>query len=75
MYCKAFFKEKVSRGKIEVFVTIAEENTSSVEIEIDRNFADGYVTALKSISEIYDVPNDITASIIARNSDVFGQRE
>lgn len=68
---KAFFKEKVARGKIEVFVTVRDSNTDAVKIEVDRAFADGYVAALKSISQIYNVADDITASVIARNSDVF----
>ena len=68
---KAFFKEKVSRGKIEVYVTVAQENSDAVLIEVDRNFADGYVKALKSLSEIYGIPDDITASVVARNSEVF----
>lgn len=68
---KAFFKEKVSRGKVEAFVTVRDSNTDAVKIEIDRAFTDGYVAALKSISQIYNVTDDITASVIARNSDVF----
>ena len=68
---KAFFKEKVARGKIEVYVSLTENNNDSVEVEVDRTFADSYVKALKSLSEIYGVSDDITASVIARNSDVF----
>ncbi len=68
---KSFFKERVSRGKIEVYVTINDVNSDSVEIELDRSFADGYVKALKSIASVYKVKNDITASVIARNSEIF----
>ncbi len=68
---KSFLKEKISRGKVEVYVTVNDSNNDAVEIEVDRSFADGYVKALKSIAKLYGVKNDITASVIARNSDVF----
>lgn len=68
---KAFFKERVSRGKLEVYVTLTDNTSDSVSVVLDRAFADGYVAALKSISEVYGVTDDITASVIARNSDVF----
>lgn len=68
---KAFFKERISRGKIETYVTVKNSDTDSVIIEVDRGFADSYVKALKSLSEIYGVKDDITASVIAGNGDVF----
>ena len=68
---KSFLKEKISRGKVEVYVTVNDSNNDAVDIEVDRSFADGYVKALKSIAKLYGVKNDITASVIARNSDVF----
>ena len=68
---KSFLKERISRGKIEVYVTIENTSSDAVEISVDRSFADGYVKALKSIAEIYGVTDDISVSTIARNSDVF----
>ncbi len=72
---KSFLKEKISRGKVEVYVTINNSNDDAVEIEVDRFFADGYVKALKSLAKLYGVKNDITASVIARNSDVFNVKK
>lgn len=72
---KSFLKEKVSRGKVEVYVTINNSNDDAVEIEVDRFFTDGYVKALKSLAKLYGVKNDITASVIARNSDVFSVKK
>ena len=72
---KSFLKERVSRGKVEVYVTINNSNDDAVEIEVDRFFTDGYVKALKSLAKLYGVKNDITASVIARNSDVFSVKK
>ncbi len=72
---KSFLKEKISRGKVEVYVTINNSNDDAALIEIDRFFADGYVKALKSIAKLYGVKNDITASVIARNPEVFSVKK
>ncbi len=68
---KCFLKERIARGKVEVYVTVENTANDAVEISIDRSFADGYVNALRSIAEIYGVTDDISVSTIARNSDVF----
>ena len=72
---KELLKEKIARGKVEIYVTVEDEDSSSVAVEIDRTFTDAYVKALHSLSEIYGVPDDITASVIAGNNDVFSVKK
>lgn len=64
-------KEKVSRGKVDVFVTVniaAEEN---VHISLNRPVLEGYLAALRTIAADYGVRDDISASGLARFSDIF----
>lgn len=68
---KSFLKDYISRGKVEAFITIDNTDTSSTQISINRDFADGYVTALHSLAEIYGLKDDISVSTVSRNGDVF----
>lgn len=68
---KAFCRQQVVRGKIEMFVSVDLSETALTEIEINHDFADSYVKALKSLAENYGLQDDISVSTVARNSDVF----
>lgn len=76
----AFLEEKVkqrisergiSRGKIDVFITIDVTDTAGLEVEIDRTYAKSYIEALKKLSEEFDLPCDITTMRVAQNRDIF----
>lgn len=68
---KSFLKEYISRGKVEAYVTVESIETAATEISVNRDFADGYVKALRSLAEIYGLADDISVSTVARNSEVF----
>ena len=66
---KQSVKEFVSRGKVDMFVTVtAEEN---VRISLNRPVLEGYLEALRTIAKDYDVREDITATALTRFPDVF----
>lgn len=76
----AFLEEKVkkrlaergiSRGKVDVFITIDVTDTAGLEVEIDRTYAKSYIEALRHLSEEFDLPCDITTMRVAQNRDVF----
>ena len=45
---KDFCRGKISRGKLEISVTVEENGADSTLIEINEPFADAYIAALKS---------------------------
>ena len=68
---KSYLQSRVSRGKIDVFVTLNTAALGETVIEINPSFAEPYVAALKKLVADYGIADDITASTVARNSDVF----
>lgn len=63
--------KNVSRGKIDVFVTVHEYKNEVAEIAVDEKLLAQYVNALKKISETASVPEGITAEKLSRYPDVL----
>ncbi len=68
---KSFINSRVSRGKIECFVSIDALNTESADVAVNNTLASAYVKALKEISSTYGLKEDFGASTIARFPDVL----
>lgn len=68
---KGFCQEKISRGKVEMYVSVDFVGGGAVVVEINHEFADSYVAALKELAKRYHIKNDISVSAVAGNSDVF----
>lgn len=68
---KSFVQSKVARGKIECYVQVDNLEDNSVVVEINHSLAKGYVEAFKSLSEAYDLDNNLNAGILARFNDVL----
>lgn len=68
---KSFLNGRVSRGKVEVSVSIFNQEGADAAIEINRSIADGYVSALRSVSEELDLKDDLSLSSIMRLPDIF----
>lgn len=68
---KGFLNGRVSRGKIEVSISIFNQEGSDAAIEINRSIAEGYVSALRSVSDELNLRDDLSLSSIMRLPDVF----
>lgn len=68
---KSFINSRVSRGKVECFVTIEALNTDAAEVLVNNTLASAYVKALKEIAENYELKEDFGASTISRFADVL----
>ena len=68
---KSFFQSKLSRGKIECFVTVEMVEESDYTISVNHGVAKGYLNAFNEIKDKYDIENDITTSKLARLTDVL----
>ena len=65
-------KESVSRGKVDVFVTVnSTGEDESVRVALNRPVLEGYLTALRAICADYQVRDDISAMTLARMPEVF----
>lgn len=68
---KALIKQNVSRGKIDINVTINNIEGKDTEIAINKSSAEGYVNALRSVAEELGIKDDITLSKLIKLPDIF----
>jgi len=68
---KNFIQSQVSRGKIDVYVSILSVDDGSVVVEINKSLASGYISALGQLADEYGIENDLSISTLARYSDIF----
>ena len=66
-----FVKERVSRGKIDVYVTILTVDETAAQVILNRSLAEGYIKALHELGAEFGLTDDITVSSVARYSDIF----
>ena len=71
---KNFIQSQVSRGKIDVHVSIVSVDDGAVVVELNRSLAEGYISALRSLAADYGLTDDITVSSVARYNDIFTVR-
>ena len=68
---KALTAENISRGKVEVSVSIFNKEGTDALIEINKSVARGYIQALRSAKADLELQDDITLSKIMRLPDIF----
>ena len=64
-------KQNISRGKVDVFISIDSSEADSVSVSINRKLAGSYVDAFREISELFLLPFDISSGMLGRLPDVF----
>lgn len=68
---KAFLQSSVSRGKVEVTVTIQNLTGGDTVVQINQALAKGYLDAMRSQAEYLGLKDDLTLSTLTRFNDVF----
>ena len=68
---KQKIKEQVSRGKVDVFISVNTTAGENVKISLNRPVLEGYLEALRTIAADYGVREDISATSLARFPEVF----
>jgi len=68
---KALLKNSISRGKVEAAVTINNIEGKDTEIAINKGVAEGYVAALRSVSEELSLTDDLSLSKLIKLPDIF----
>ena len=61
----------ITRGKVDVFIGIDVVDTPDAAIAIDEGYAGAYIAALRSLRDLYDLPDDISVMKVAQNKDLF----
>lgn len=68
---KKYVGEKVSRGKVDMYVSVTENDDTAVEVELNRPLAKGYIDAMRTLAKDYQIREDISVSVLARINDIF----
>ena len=68
---KRALQSAISRGKVEVSLTLQTIESRHTSVAVDHALAGQYLTALRALGEEYSLPDDLTLSVVARLPDVF----
>ena len=62
---KSKVQAHISRGKVDVFVTIGPSENGDVSISVNKPVADGYYAALCALRDSYGLKDDISVSLLS----------
>ena len=68
---KQAVKSAVSRGKVDVFITVKSENSDDTKISLNASVLEGYLSAMRQMVADYGVRDDISVSTVSRLPEVF----
>ncbi|MBQ6826301.1 MAG: YicC family protein [Clostridia bacterium] len=71
---KQLCKQSITRGKAELSIMIENKTDQSITFEVDEVYAKAYVSALKNIAKTCKIKDDIKASSLVGNTDIFKTR-
>ena len=68
---KAFTAERVSRGKVEMYVSIDSGEDNNISVELNEAYAKAYIKALNTLSKEYKIKGNVKAADFIGNNDMF----
>ena len=68
---KRALQSAISRGKVEVALTLQTVESRNTSVAVDYALAGQYITALRALGEEYALPDDLTLSTVCRLPDIF----
>ena len=68
---KQAVKTSISRGKVDVFVSVRSEGAQETAVSLNKPMAEGYLTVLRQMRQEYGLAGEITVSMLAGLPDVF----
>ncbi len=71
---KTLCQKSITRGKVELSVIIEDNSENSMVVELNEAYANAYIKALGELSKKYHIKNDIKASTLAGNNEIFKTR-
>ncbi len=64
-------KQNVSRGKVDVYVSVNLETLDNASIQLNRPVLEGYLNAMRTIADEYGVRDDVSVCALSRMPEVF----
>ena len=72
---KSAVQRHVSRGKVDVYVTVDTSQADDVDIVVNRPLAQAYITALRDLAREHTLLSDIRATDLTRFPDILQARK
>lgn len=67
---RSFIKLKIKRGKVDIFINFEYLDSSQVEIDIDYELLNKYISISKELEENYGLSSDLSFSKIMKDSNI-----
>ncbi|MBR4016202.1 MAG: YicC family protein [Oscillospiraceae bacterium] len=68
---KQAVKNSVSRGKVDVFVSVCSEGGDDVQVTLNKSVLENYLEAMRQMVTEYSITDDISVSSLSRMPEVF----
>ena len=68
---KQAVKNTISRGKVDVFLSVRSEGAEDVKVTLNTAMVEGYLAAMKQMAADYGIRDDVSVSTLSRMSEVF----
>ena len=68
---KQAVKATISRGKVDVFISVHAEGAADVQVTLNAAMVEGYLNAMKQMVSDYGIRDDISVSMMSRMPEVF----
>lgn len=68
---KQAVKTAVSRGKVDVYISMKSESAEDTTISLNKVVLEGYLAAMEQMVREYPVTNDISVSLLSKMPEVF----
>lgn len=68
---KQAVKNTISRGKVDVYISVHSETADDVQVSLNAAMVEGYLAAMKQMADTYGIRDDISVSLLSRMNDVF----
>ena len=68
---KQAVKATISRGKVDVFISLRAEGAQDVQVTLNAPVVEGYLAAMRQMVDTYGVRDDISVSTLSQLPDVF----
>ena len=66
---------RVSRGKVDMYMSVETVDETPAEVKINHSLAGGYIAAFKELSETYGIDDDVTVSKLLSIQELFSVRK
>ena len=68
---KQAVKASISRGKVDVYISVRSEAGEEAQVSLNKNVLEGYLAAMRQMVEECGVRDDISVSVVSRLPEVF----